>query len=388
MPRSLRQSVRADHQYYYLFAIEGVTMEGKGSVRLEGLRKEFGDVVAVDGIDLEINAGEFFTLLGPSGCGKTTTLRCIAGLETPTAGRISISGDDVTHLRANNRNTSIVFQEWALFPHMSVGENISFGLEMNDVTKSEREERVKDALELVELSGYQDRKVSALSGGQKQRIAMARSLVIEPDVLLLDEPLASLDRSLSERLQVELKNIQDDLGVTFIYVTHDQEEALTMSDRIAVMNDGKVEQVGPVTELYEHPKSTFVAEFLGETNLFEGTAHRENGHIKLDCDEINVELNTGAVDSDRLADNASCAFTVRPESMIIPEEGEEECDNMWTGTVQDAIYKGSTTLYEIDVGDRILKVQQQRSNSVRMYSEGDQLSVGFNSNDGEVIREP
>ncbi len=363
-------------------------MEGKGSVRLEGLRKEFGDVVAVDGIDLEINAGEFFTLLGPSGCGKTTTLRCIAGLETPTAGRISISGDDVTHLRANNRNTSIVFQEWALFPHMSVGENISFGLEMNDVTKSEREERVKDALELVELSGYQDRKVSALSGGQKQRIAMARSLVIEPDVLLLDEPLASLDRSLSERLQVELKNIQDDLGVTFIYVTHDQEEALTMSDRIAVMNDGKVEQVGPVTELYEHPKSTFVAEFLGETNLFEGTAHRENGHIKLDCDEINVELNTGAVDSDRLADNASCAFTVRPESMIIPEEGEEECDNMWTGTVQDAIYKGSTTLYEIDVGDRILKVQQQRSNSVRMYSEGDQLSVGFNSNDGEVIREP
>lgn len=362
-------------------------MDEKGSVRLEGLRKEFGDVIAVDGIDLEIAAGEFFTILGPSGCGKTTTLRCIAGLESPTEGRISISGDDVTHLKANSRNTSIVFQEWALFPHMSVEANISFGLEMNGVPESEQKERVEDVLELVELPGYADRKVSELSGGQKQRIAMARSLIIEPDVLLLDEPLASLDRGLSERLQVELKNIQNDLGVTFIYVTHDQEEALTMSDRIAVMNEGKVEQVSPVTDLYEHPTSTFVAEFLGETNLFEGTVHRENGHIKMNCDEFNIELSTDVVDNEGLANNIPCAFTVRPESMMITDGKEEECDNVWTGTVQDAIYKGPTTLYEIDVGNRLLKIQQQRSNGVQRYNKGDHISIGFNSDDGEIITE-
>ena len=360
-------------------------MSPKGSVQLEGLRKEFDDVVAVDGIDLEIEAGEFFTILGPSGCGKTTTLRCIAGLEPPTEGRISISGKDVTHLRANDRDTSIVFQEWALFPHMSVAENVSFGLEMDDVPKKERKEEVKDVLELVELSGYQDRKVSELSGGQKQRIAMARSLVIGPDVLLLDEPLASLDRSLSERLQVELKNIQDELGITFVYVTHDQEEALTMSDRIAVMNNGKVEQVGPVTELYERPKNTFVAQFLGETNLFEGTLRRENGRATLDCGEMEVALDSES--ETEHADAGSHAFTIRPENVGIVENGEEAPQNVWTGTVRDVIYKGSTTLYEIDVGYRLLKIQQQRSTDARDYEERDKMNVGFDSSDGELISE-
>ena len=212
-----------------------------GNVTLENLRKEFDDVVAVNGIDLEINAGEFFTILGPSGCGKTTTLRMIAGLETPTSGEVYISGERVTPQPANKRNTSIVFQEWALFPHMSVGENIAFGLEMQGVPKAERKERVTEALDLVELQGYEERGANELSGGQKQRVAMARSIVQEPDVLLLDEPLASLDRALRERLQVELKNIQEQLGITFIHVTHDQEEALSMSDRIAVMNEGEVE---------------------------------------------------------------------------------------------------------------------------------------------------
>ena len=360
-------------------------MSEKGSVRVEGLRKEFDDVVAVDGIDLKIDAGEFFTILGPSGCGKTTTLRCIAGLEPPTEGRISISGKDVTHLQANNRDTSIVFQEWALFPHMSVAENVSFGLEMDDVPKEERDQRVTEVLELVELSGYQDRKVSELSGGQKQRIAMARSLVIGPDVLLLDEPLASLDRSLSERLQVELKNIQEELGITFVYVTHDQEEALTMSDRIAVMNEGKVEQVGPVTDLYERPKNTFVAQFLGETNLFEGTIRRENGRATLDCDGMEVVLDGDA--GDDYADAAAHAFTIRPENVGIVEDDETVPDNVWTGTVRDVIYKGSTTLYEIDIGDRLLKIQQQRSTDSRRYEENDEVSVGFDPNSGEVIGE-
>ena len=360
-------------------------MSQEGSVRVEGLRKEFDDVVAVDGIDLKIDAGEFFTILGPSGCGKTTTLRCIAGLEPPTEGRISISGKDVTLLQANNRDTSIVFQEWALFPHMSVAENVSFGLEMDDVPKKERDQRVTEVLELVELSGYQDRKVSELSGGQKQRIAMARSLVIGPDVLLLDEPLASLDRSLSERLQVELKNIQEELGITFVYVTHDQEEALTMSDRIAVMNEGKVEQVGPVTDLYERPKNTFVAQFLGETNLFEGTIRRENGRATLDCDGMEVVLDGDA--GDDYADAASHAFTIRPENVGIVEDDEMVPDNVWTGTVRDVIYKGSTTLYEIDIGDRLLKIQQQRSTDSRRYEENDEVSVGFDPNSGKVIGE-
>ena len=362
-------------------------MDENGSVRLEGLRKEFDDVVAVDGIDLKINAGEFFTILGPSGCGKTTTLRCIAGLESPTEGRVSISGEDVTHLQANDRNTSIVFQEWALFPHMTVAENVSFGLEMDGVPKEEREQQVDEVLDLVELSGYQDRKVSELSGGQKQRIAMARSLVIGPDVLLLDEPLASLDRSLSERLQVELKNIQEELGVTFVYVTHDQEEALTMSDRIAVMNNGRVEQIGPVTELYERPENTFVAEFLGETNLFEGTVHRKNGRATLDCDGMEIELDGDTGSIDEFPDGTSCAFTVRPENVEIISDDEETHDNVWRGTVRDVIFKGSTTLYEIDVGYRLLKIQQQRSTDARDYEKRDKMNVGFDSSDGELISE-
>lgn len=196
-------------------------MTETGHIRLEGLRKEFGDLVAVDGVDLEIHGGEFFTLLGPSGCGKTTTLRCIAGLETPTEGDVYLNGERVTDLPANKRNTSIIFQEWALFPHMSVGKNVSFGLEMQGVSKAEREDRVAEVLELVEMPGYEDRRPTELSGGQKQRVAMARSIVQEPDVLLLDEPLASLDRALRERLQVELKNIQQDLGITFLHVTHE-----------------------------------------------------------------------------------------------------------------------------------------------------------------------
>jgi spermidine/putrescine transport system ATP-binding protein len=359
-------------------------MTQKGTLRLEGLRKEFDDVVAVDGIDLEISAGEFFTLLGPSGCGKTTILRCIAGLETPTAGDVYLDGQRITDLPPNKRNTSIIFQEWALFPHMTVGENVSFGLKMDGVPKTEREERVAEVLEVVELGGYQDRQSDELSGGQKQRVAMARSLVQEPEVLLLDEPLASLDRALRDRLQVELKNIQEEFEVTFIHVTHDQEEALTMSDRAGVVNEGSLEQVGRVTELYERPTSTFVAEFLGETNLFQGRAEVKNGMVTLSDDDLQIDIET-----DRFSSNPSDtthAYTIRPESMHIASE-DLDCTNTWTGTVRNVIYKGSNTLYEVAVGVRTMKVQRQRRKDIEMFDENESVLVGFDSQDGELIVE-
>jgi spermidine/putrescine transport system ATP-binding protein len=359
-------------------------MTQKGTLRLEGLRKEFDDVVAVDGIDLEVSAGEFFTLLGPSGCGKTTILRCIAGLETPTAGDVYLDGQRITDLPPNKRNTSIIFQEWALFPHMTVGENVSFGLKMDGVPKTEREERVAEVLEVVELGGYQDRQSDELSGGQKQRVAMARSLVQEPEVLLLDEPLASLDRALRDRLQVELKNIQEEFEVTFIHVTHDQEEALTMSDRAGVVNEGSLEQVGGVTELYERPTSTFVAEFLGETNLFQGRAEVKNGMVTLSDDDLQIDIET-----DRFRSNPSDtthAYTIRPESMHIASE-DLDCTNTWTGTVRNVIYKGSNTLYEVAIGVRTMKVQRQRRKDIEMFDENESVLVGFDSQDGELIVE-
>jgi spermidine/putrescine transport system ATP-binding protein len=359
-------------------------MTQKGTLRLEGLRKEFDDVVAVDGIDLEISAGEFFTLLGPSGCGKTTILRCIAGLETPTAGDVYLDGQRITDWPPNKRNTSIIFQEWALFPHMTVGENVSFGLKMDGVPKTEREERVAEVLEVVELGGYQDRQSDELSGGQKQRVAMARSLVQEPEVLLLDEPLASLDRALRDRLQVELKNIQEEFEVTFIHVTHDQEEALTMSDRAGVVNEGSLEQVGGVTELYERPTSTFVAEFLGETNLFQGRAEVKNGMVTLSDDDLQIDIET-----DRFSSNPSDtthAYTIRPESMHIASE-DLDCTNTWTGTVRNVIYKGSNTLYEVAIGVRTMKVQRQRRKDIEMFDENESVLVGFDSQDGELIVE-
>ncbi|MFO7925995.1 ABC transporter ATP-binding protein [Natronomonas sp.] len=359
-------------------------MEDNGTVKIEGLRKEFGDVLAVDGIDLEIGGGEFFTILGPSGCGKTTTLRCIAGLETPTAGDVYISGDRVTHLPANKRRTSIVFQRWALFPHMDVASNIGFGLEMAGVPKDEREERIEDVLDLVELPGYGDRKPTELSGGQKQRVAMARSIVQEPDVLLLDEPLASLDRALRERLQIELKNIQDELDITFIHVTHDQEEALTMSDRIAVMNEGHLEQVGTVTELYEKPESRFVAEFVGETNLIEGSLTRSNGMLEIASD-VNVQLSADVHDNPA-GDSDSAVLTIRPESLRLVARNDLDSDNWWNGTVSNVVYKGSSTLYEVDIGERIVRIEKQRQKGERSFEEGAAVTVGFDADEGKLIR--
>src|SRR4051794_13082226 len=238
-------------------------------IRLVGVRKRFGEIAAVDGVDLEIRHGEFFTMLGPSGSGKTTCLRMIAGFERPDDGRIELGGQDVTNLPPADRDVNTVFQDYALFPHMSVAENVGYGLKVKGVAKGDRADRVDEALALVRLEGYGDRRPSQLSGGQRQRVALARALVNRPRVLLLDEPLGALDLKLRQQLQVELKRIQSEVGITFVYVTHDQDEALTMSDRIAVMDEGKVLQVGTPRDVYEEPGSRFVAGFVGVSNLLE-----------------------------------------------------------------------------------------------------------------------
>ena len=247
----------------------------QGEIRLEELTKAFDGVVAVDGIDLHMPPGEFFTMLGPSGCGKTTTLRMIAGFERPTSGRILLDGSDVARVPPHRRNVNTVFQSYALFPHLDVAGNVAFGLEVPEARRrTSRRAGVGEALELVNLAGFAGRKPAQLSGGQQQRVALARALVLRPRVLLLDEPLGALDARLRKNLQVELKALQSELGITFVFVTHDQEEALTMSDRIAVMNKGSVEQAGTPREVYEEPRTVFVADFLGVSNLLGGRGGR------------------------------------------------------------------------------------------------------------------
>src|SRR3954469_4110087 len=265
-----------------------------GEIQLEELTKAFGEHVAVAGIDLDMPAGEFFSLLGPSGCGKTTTLRMIAGFEQPTSGRIMLDGADVALTPPHKRNVNTVFQSYALFPHLNVADNVAFGLRRAKRPRDEVRRRVAQALELVQLTGLERRKPSQLSGGQQQRVALARALVLNPAVLLLDEPLGALDAKLRKALQIELKALQQEVGITFVYVTHDQEEALTMSDRIAVMSDGRVEQVGPPPDLYEEPTTTFVADFLGVSNLMAVTAHGEsNRRCKVALGEFELFASNG-----------------------------------------------------------------------------------------------
>ena len=287
-------------------------------IRLTGLRKTYGDVVAVDSVDLEIARGEFFTMLGPSGSGKTTTLRMIAGFEIPTAGTVELAGQDVSRLPPYDRPVNTVFQDYALFPHMTVQENVAYGLMVKKVPKPERRQRASDALAVARLEGYGDRKPAQLSGGQRQRVALARAIVNNPQVLLLDEPLGALDLKLRQEMQIELKRIQREVGITFVYVTHDQEEALTMSDRVAVFNAGRIEQIGPPAEVYEHPASEFIAGFVGVSNVIERDGRR---------------------------------YTVRPEKIQVLAEGErsEEGSHVEEGSVRDVLYVGPVTRYHVSL---------------------------------------
>jgi len=326
------------------------TDAGTPDVRLTSVRKTYGDVVAVADVDLEIRAGEFFTMLGPSGSGKTTMLRMIAGFELPDRGRVEIAGRDVTDLAAYDREVNTVFQDYALFPHMSVADNVEYGLRVAKVDKGERARRRADALDMVRLSGYDERRPSELSGGQRQRVALARAIVNRPRVLLLDEPLGALDLKLREQLQIELKQIQREVGITFVYVTHDQDEALTMSDRIAVFNDGRIEQVGDPEAVYERPGNTFVAGFVGISNVVERGGRR---------------------------------FTVRPEKVRLLMNGDAgEGLEIESGTISDVSYAGMVTRFriELDQGGSIQLARQNAETTSHAEEEGlrgRQVKVGW-----------
>jgi putative spermidine/putrescine transport system ATP-binding protein len=341
-------------------------------IRLVGVRKLFGDVVAVDGVDLEIRRGEFFTLLGPSGSGKTTCLRMIAGFERPDAGMIELAGTDVSRLPPAERDVNTVFQDYALFPHMSVGDNVAYGLKVKKVPRGERARRVADALAMVRLEGYADRRPSQLSGGQRQRVALARALVNRPRVLLLDEPLGALDLKLRQQLQVELKRIQSEVGITFVYVTHDQDEALTMSDRIAVMDGGHVLQVGSPRDVYEEPGTRFVAGFVGVSNLLElPVVASADGMLTLrlgDGDRVEGEHARGA------RTGATAVVTIRPERIALEPADATIGDDLShaRGRVAESLYAGPTSRFvvELDGGGELMVVRQ---NATTSYEEAEAL---------------
>jgi spermidine/putrescine transport system ATP-binding protein len=308
-----------------------------GEVQLVELVKRFGDIVAVDGITLDMPSGEFFSLLGPSGCGKTTTLRMIAGFERPTEGQILLDGADVARVPPHRRQVNTVFQNYALFPHLNVEKNVAFGLRYKDGSKEASSDRVRKALSLVRLEGYEKRRPNQLSGGQQQRVALARALILNPSVLLLDEPLGALDAKLRKALQLELKAIQEEVGITFIYVTHDQEEALTMSDRIAVMSDGRIEQVGTPREVYEEPATAYVADFLGVSNLMDGSAKGSAGDGRCRVKLGEFEVLAGQGEEDALGE---VKLVIRPERVELEAQGVSG-ENRVPAMVERSVYVGS-----------------------------------------------
>jgi spermidine/putrescine transport system ATP-binding protein len=343
--------------------------EAPPEIRLVNLTKQFREVRAVDDVSLSIGAGEFFSLLGPSGCGKTTTLRLIGGFELPTAGRVELRGHDITLDPPDRRPVNMVFQSYALFPHLDVAGNIAFGLKRRSVDRAEIRRRTTEVLELVHLSGYEQRRTHELSGGQQQRVALARALVNRPNVLLLDEPLGALDLKLRKQLQVELKRIQMDVGITFVYVTHDQEEALTMSDRIAVMHRGKVEQVGSPEDLYDRPTTPFVADFIGTTNLLNGTVE------ELAAGLATVRLDSGdrcqVVTASRRPGQA-IQLSVRPEAIAIEgpvDDGQPRLGRL-RGRVEQMAYLGSAVQYHVRT-DGGLALSVLAGKNVARYGTGD-----------------
>ena len=362
--------------------------DSQPEIRLASLTKRFGDVVAVDDVSLTIESGEFFSLLGPSGCGKTTTLRMIGGFDLPTSGRIDLRGHDVTRDPPDKRPVNMVFQSYALFPHLDVAGNIAFGLKRRGVDGGEIRRMTAEILEKVHLPGYEKRRTHELSGGQQQRVALARALVNEPNVLLLDEPLGALDLKLRKRLQLELKRIQMDVGITFVYVTHDQEEALTMSDRIAVMHRGRIEQVGTPEDLYDRPATPFVADFIGTTNLLSGTvAALRDGQsvIRLDSGD------TCIAGSDSCVPGESIQFSVRPENIRLeatngtPHGPETDGSaGRLTGEVEQVAYLGSAVQYHIRTkGGLGISVLAPRTGS--RFESGDNVVLAWTPTDALIL---
>jgi spermidine/putrescine transport system ATP-binding protein len=333
------------------------------AVELVAVTKRFDDVTAVDRVDLRIADGEFFSLLGPSGCGKTTTLRMIAGLEYPTEGALRIHGEDMGLRPPNRRPVNTVFQSYALFPHMSVRDNVAFGLQMRGIARGEVRRRVGQALELVQLTGRERRRPRQLSGGQQQRVALARALVNEPKVLLLDEPLGALDLKLRQAMQLELKDLQNRVGITFVYVTHDQEEALTMSDRIGVMDAGRLLQVGTPEEIYERPSTPMVAEFIGDTNLLPATVKGDDQLVLAGGQVV------AAIDGAH-APGAEVVLTLRPERihLVGPQVVVPDGHNVLDAVVTRRVYLGNALTYEVDAGGVTLRLRERNAPGVARYA--------------------
>jgi spermidine/putrescine transport system ATP-binding protein len=345
---------------------------GGGEVQLVDLVKRFAEVTAVAGINLDMPPGEFFSLLGPSGCGKTTSLRLIAGFERPDEGQILLDGIDMAQTPPHKRNVNTVFQNYALFPHLTVAENVGFGLRYQNVSRQEAKKKIADALELVRLQGYERRRPSQLSGGQQQRVALARALILNPAVLLLDEPLGALDAKLRKALQIELKALQEEIGITFVYVTHDQEEALTMSDRLAVMSNGRVEQIGSPSEVYEEPTTAYVADFLGVSNLMDATADGPDaeGHGRVKLGEF--ELAAGQGDTDV---RGPVKMVIRPERVRL-EETSATGANRVPGMVERVVYVGSIMQVIVHLAPgQTLQAWVQNQGEGLPYQQGHPVSV-------------
>ena len=367
----------------------------ESAVELRDVVKEFADlgksgetVTAVNHVDLKIRDGEFFSMLGPSGCGKTTSLRMIAGFELPTSGEVLLHGKAMGKTPPYQRPVNTVFQSYALFPHMTIFDNVAFGLQMKGVSKSDIAPRVKEALTMVRLPGYESRKPKQLSGGQQQRVALARALVNRPEVLLLDEPLGALDLKLRKEMQLELKTLQREVGITFIYVTHDQEEALTMSDRIGVMNKGILLQVGNSSDIYENPNCRFVADFIGDTNFIIGTIKSLQGRV--------AEVNVGDVlilraDCDQaLPAGTEVSVAVRPEKMHVNATSTDHIENTFKGRVINVVYIGTDTHYGIEIpGGQRVRVREQNNmpGSRPLAGVGDEVAVSFAAAAGRILTE-
>jgi putative spermidine/putrescine transport system ATP-binding protein len=364
----------------------------KPALVLRGLRKSFGSAVAVDGVDLEVQRGEFLTLLGPSGSGKTTTLRMVAGFMAPSGGSIEIDGRDMTRVPPYRRDVGMVFQNYALFPHMTAAQNVAFPLRMRGRPRAEIARRVAEALSLVKLADFGGRYPRQLSGGQQQRIALARAVVFEPRLLLMDEPLGALDRKLRKSLQLEIIHISRQLGATVVYVTHDQEEALMMSDRIAIFSAGQIEQLGTGDDLYERPASLFVADFIGESNILRGTYEADGGNGGwLMRGTSRLRVGQAAAERVAIASGAAAALVVRPERIRIAEEGADATprDNVVDATVGDALNLGPDTRYELvlDGGQRV-SVREPRHGEGRAMEHGDRVRVAWSVEDGLLVADP
>ena len=360
-------------------------MKDKEFIKIQNVSKNFEEVVAVDNINVDIARGEFFSLLGPSGCGKTTLLRILAGFEYPSSGSVFIDNLDVTDITPNLRPTNMVFQNYAIFPHINVKRNIEFGLRKEKLSKDELDKRVQDALKMVQLEGYEDRYSNQLSGGQRQRIALARALVKQPKVLLLDEPLGALDKKLREEMQLELRNIQRSIGITFIFVTHDQEEAMTMSDRVAVMNKGKILQISPPRDLYDNPKNLFVGDFIGQINFLDTQIVKiEGNNAKVLINKLGEhEIMTS---NNNLSQNDSIVCAIRPETIIISKTNEKNSDICIKGSIVNTSFYGNMTYVYVKIEGLSKPIMVSTSDMLEGLSHNSDCYLNINLKDIRIIQ--